>query len=94
MTVMMIVVVMMVVVMMVMKVLTKTTTTPDAIDLVARLLLYMPSQRMTAIEVIAHPFFDDLRQPNTRLKHNRRLPPLFNFLPEGITHIHIFEVNI
>jgi len=67
------------------KVLTKTTTSPEAVDLVSRLLLYTPSHRMSAIDVIAHPFFDELRHPHTRLKHGKRLPPLFNFLPEGIT---------
>jgi glycogen synthase kinase 3 beta len=38
---------------------------------------------MTAIDVIAHPFFDELRKPGLRLRHNKRLPPLFNFTPEG-----------
>ena len=71
--------------MMMMKVLTKTTTTHEAVDLVSRVLLYTPSHRMSAIEVIAHPFFDELREPNKRLKHGKRLPPLFNFLPEGTT---------
>ena len=70
--------------MLMLQVLTKTTTSPDAVDLVSRVLLYTPSHRMSAIEVIAHPFFDELRQPNTRLRHGKRLPPLFNFLPEGI----------
>jgi len=67
----------------VVKVLTKTTTTDEAVDLVSRVLLYQPSHRMSAIDVIAHPFFDELRQPHTRLRHGKRLPPLFNFLPEG-----------
>lgn len=66
------------------KVLNKHTTTPDAVDLVSRILTYTPSTRMSAIEVIAHPFFDELRQPHTRLHHGRRLPPLFNFTPEEL----------
>lgn len=66
------------------KVLTKTTTSPEAVDLVSRLLIYLPSHRMSAIEVLAHPFFDELRQPHTRLRHGKRLPPLFNFLPEEL----------
>ena len=68
-----------------MKVLTKTTTSSDAVDLVSSVLIYTPSRRMSAIDVIAHPFFDELRQPGTHLRHGRRLPPLFNFLPEGTT---------
>lgn len=67
------------------KVLTKTTTSPYAVDLVSSVLIYTPSRRMSAIDVIAHPFFDELRQPGTHLRHGRRLPPLFNFLPEELS---------
>lgn len=66
--------------------------TPDAIDLISRLLEYSPGVRLSAIEAMAHPFFDELRDPNTRLPDSREisanghsgpalrdLPPLFNF---------------
>lgn len=66
--------------------------TPDAIDLISRLLEYSPGVRLSAIEAMAHPFFDELRDPNTRLPDSRNisanghsgpslrdLPPLFNF---------------
>jgi kinase len=32
---------------------------------------------------LVHPFFDELRDPNTRLLNGRFLPPLFNFKPHG-----------
>jgi len=32
---------------------------------------------------LIHPFFDELRDPNTRLPNGRFLPPLFNFKPHG-----------
>ncbi|KAJ1387242.1 P-type ATPase, A domain superfamily [Sesbania bispinosa] len=32
-----------------------------------------------SLEALAHPFFDELRDPNTRLPNGRFLPPLFNF---------------
>eukprot|EP01126_Amoeba_proteus_P009366 TRINITY_DN13545_c0_g1_i4.p1 TRINITY_DN13545_c0_g1~~TRINITY_DN13545_c0_g1_i4.p1 ORF type:complete len:356 (-),score=51.29 TRINITY_DN13545_c0_g1_i4:212-1279(-) len=56
--------------------------TPEAaINLVDRMLIYVPHSRITALEVCAHPFFDELRtlhfQPETNL------PPLFNFTAEG-----------
>lgn len=54
---------------------------PEAVDLVSRLLQYSPSLRFTSIEACAHPFFDELRDPNTRLPNGRPLPPLFNFKP-------------
>ncbi|KAK4273310.1 hypothetical protein QN277_021737 [Acacia crassicarpa] len=51
----------------------------DAVDLVSRLLQYSPNLRITALEALVHPFFDELRDPNTRLPNGRFLPPLFNF---------------
>ncbi|XP_022631998.1 shaggy-related protein kinase eta-like [Vigna radiata var. radiata] len=55
---------------------------PEAIDLASRLLQYSPSLRCTAREACAHPFFDELREPNARLPNGRPLPPLFNFKQE------------
>ncbi|KAK9488920.1 kinase-like domain-containing protein [Lipomyces starkeyi] len=59
---------------------------PDAIDLISRLLEYNPNQRLSAIESMCHPFFDELRDPFTKLPDSRHpenpsheLPPLFNF---------------
>ncbi|KAI9751384.1 MAG: regulator of ime2 [Lichina confinis] len=58
----------------------------DAVDLISRLLEYTPTQRLSAIEALVHPFFDELRDPNTRLpdsRHqnapSRELPTLFDF---------------
>ncbi|KHN43365.1 Glycogen synthase kinase-3 like MsK-1 [Glycine soja] len=52
---------------------------PEAVDLVSRLLQYSPNLRCTALDALTHPFFDELRDPNTRLPNGRFLPPLFNF---------------
>jgi len=52
---------------------------PEAVDLVSKLLCYDPASRLPPIEALAHPFFDDLRQRDTRLPNNRPLPNLFNF---------------
>lgn len=38
---------------------------------------------MLQLEACAHPFFDELRDPETRLPNGRELPPLFNFTPQG-----------
>ncbi|MCO5603572.1 hypothetical protein L7F22_057723 [Adiantum nelumboides] len=54
---------------------------PEAVDLVSRLLQYSPNLRFTALEACVHPFFDELRDPMTRLPNGRPLPPLFNFKP-------------
>lgn len=59
---------------------------PDAIDLISRLLEYSPGSRLSAIEVLTHPFFDELRDPNAKYPDSRNpenpprdFPPLFNF---------------
>ncbi|EWC48303.1 protein kinase gsk3 [Drechslerella stenobrocha 248] len=59
---------------------------PEAIDLISRLLEYTPTQRLSAIDAMCHPFFDELRDPNTKLPDSRGinggpkdLPALFDF---------------
>lgn len=53
-------------------------------ELVARLLEYTPSLRMTPLQACAHSFFDELRDQNTRLPNGRELPPLFNFTEQEL----------
>lgn len=47
------------------------------------MLLYDPQQRITAIEALCHPFFDEIRDPNTRLPNDQPLPPVLNFSRHG-----------
>lgn len=56
----------------------------EAVDLVCRFLQYSPNMRCTAWGACIHPFFDELRDPNTRLPTGRPLPPLFNFNDQEI----------
>lgn len=62
----------------------------NAIDLIAKLLEYTPTERLGAIDAMVHPFFDELREPNTKLPDSRHqtgqlkdLPPLFDFSRHG-----------
>ena len=62
----------------------------NAIDLIARLLEYTPTERQSAIDAMVHPFFDELRAPNTKLPDSRHgtgqlrdLPDLFDFTRHG-----------
>ena len=61
-----------------------------AIDLIAKLLEYTPTERLSAIEAMVHPFFNELREPNTKLPDSRHqtnqlrdLPDLFDFSRHG-----------
>ncbi|RWS30359.1 glycogen synthase kinase-3 beta-like isoform X1, partial [Leptotrombidium deliense] len=62
----------------------RARTSAEAIDLVSRLLEYTPSARITPLQACAHAFFDELRDPNTRLPNGRELPPLFNFTDQEL----------
>ncbi|KAJ1916546.1 glycogen synthase kinase 3 [Mycoemilia scoparia] len=53
----------------------------QGIDLLYRLLDYTPSNRLRALEAMCHGFFDELRDPNTRLPSGEPLPELFDFSP-------------
>ncbi|KAL1916783.1 uncharacterized protein VTP21DRAFT_5487 [Calcarisporiella thermophila] len=57
----------------------RSRTPPEAMDLLSNLLIYTPQQRLTAIEAMCHSFFDELRQPETRLPNGAELPLLFDF---------------
>eukprot|EP01086_Lenisia_limosa_P008422 TRINITY_DN297_c0_g1_i2.p1 TRINITY_DN297_c0_g1~~TRINITY_DN297_c0_g1_i2.p1 ORF type:complete len:343 (+),score=21.75 TRINITY_DN297_c0_g1_i2:154-1182(+) len=66
------------------KVFRKGTPT-EALDLLAKVLRYTPLDRLTCLEALAHPFFDDLRIASLVLPNNLPPPPLFNFTPEELS---------
>ena len=65
----------------------KPGTPSDAVDFVAGLLTYSPQLRPGPLEGLLHPFFDELRDPQTRLLNGDPLPPLFNFTEEEISSV-------
>ena len=52
-------------------------------DLVGQLLEYTPTRRLAPLDACVHPYFDELRQPSTRLPNGKPLPPMFNFSAAG-----------
>jgi len=55
-------------------------TPPEALELVPQMLAYSPSERVTPLGACTHAFFDELRDPNTRLPNGQALPnDLFSF---------------
>ncbi|KAI9494063.1 kinase-like domain-containing protein [Zychaea mexicana] len=57
----------------------KSRTPPEAVEFISQLLQYAPLKRLSAIDAMAHPFFDELRNPETRLANGKALPTLFDF---------------
>lgn len=56
----------------------------NAIDLVSKLLVYKPMGRLSPLEALVHPFFDDLRVPGARLPNGKPLPQIFNFTEDEL----------
>ncbi|ORY85459.1 glycogen synthase kinase-3 beta [Protomyces lactucae-debilis] len=61
-------------------------TPTDALDLIAKVLDYTPTTRLSAFDAMCHAFFDELRDPATVLPDSRNptaepraLPALFDF---------------
>ena len=66
-------------------------TEPSAISLIKSLLEYTPTRRLSAVDAMAHEFFDDLRKDGVTLppyrdsEARRPLPPkLFDFDRHGM----------
>ncbi|KAL5529419.1 GSK1 [Sanghuangporus baumii] len=60
-------------------------TAPEAIDLVAKLLEYTPEARLSAIEAMCHPFFDELKVEGMRMPNGKDFPRLFDFTREELS---------
>lgn len=50
----------------------------------SHILQYNPLARPSASETLVHPFFDELRNPDTKMPTGKDLPPLFNFSIGGL----------
>lgn len=57
----------------------RSKTPKDAINFVASLLVYDPVRRPRPLAALVDSYFDELRDPNTRLPNGMPLPNLFNF---------------
>jgi serine/threonine protein kinase len=57
----------------------RSHVTQEAFDLMDVLLCYTPTARGKPIDLLSHPFFDEIRRPGCVLPNGKPLPPLFNF---------------
>jgi len=57
----------------------RSKTPEDAMDFIASTLAYAPERRIDPLDGCSHAFFDELRNPKTRLPTGKCLPPLFDF---------------
>lgn len=46
----------------------------NAIDLVSKWLRYEPKSRLDPFEALAHPFFDELREPGAKMPNQQAVP--------------------
>jgi len=57
----------------------RSKTPEEAMDFIGSTLAYSPARRVKPLDGCAHPFFDELRDPRTRLPNDTPLPPMFDF---------------
>ena len=62
------------------------SATADSLEFLPRLLDYTPTSRLNSVEAMVHPFFDELRNPETRMPSGRELPQLFDFTREELSN--------
>ncbi|CAK93222.1 unnamed protein product (macronuclear) [Paramecium tetraurelia] len=55
------------------------------VDLLEKIFVYDPNQSISAFEILLHPFFQEIKQPNIKI-NSKSLPNLFNFT-KGIVSI-------
>ncbi len=48
------------------------------VDLLEKIFVYDPNYRISAFDMLIHPFFQELKQPNIKI-NSKSLPNLFNF---------------
>lgn len=61
----------------------RSRTPKEAVDFVAKLLVYDPKARPKPLEALLDSYFNELRDPNTRLPNGHPLPvDLFRFTKE------------
>lgn len=69
----------------------------DAIDLISKLLKYTPKERIGLWEAMNHPYFDELRDPQTKLPNGNPLPSLFDYSEAGnseVVEFNFFVISI
>ena len=67
------------------KVFKRRKVTESYLDLISKLLIYDPDKRLTPLQAICHPFFDELKDSKTVLPNGKSVPrELFEFTREEI----------
>jgi glycogen synthase kinase 3 beta len=59
----------------------RSRTPKEAVEFIGTLLVYSPAIRPRPLESLTSSYFDELRDPKTRLPNGMPLPDLFNFTP-------------
>jgi hypothetical protein len=62
--------------------------------LISKVLVYNPKDRPKASELMAFPFFDELRQQSTKLPNAVALPDLFNFSEGEVADVRLLDTLI
>jgi serine/threonine protein kinase len=61
--------------------------------LIESLLQYEPKNRIPAIEALAHPYFDELRDFETRMPDGSRISDIFHLTDEEIRSANYYTLE-
>lgn len=61
----------------------KDVRSDHLVDLLEKLLIYDPYKRMSAFDILLHPFFSEIKQPNIKI-NSKSLPNIFNFTKDEL----------
>ena len=64
----------------------KNASDPGLLDLISKVLVYNPKERLKPMEAVAHPYFNDLRNQNFQIQECK-IPELFNFTQEELAGV-------
>ena len=56
----------------------KKNTNPEVLDLLQRILCYNPEERITPLEALMHPYFEELRRQRLTI-NGKKIVDLFEF---------------
>ncbi|KAJ5066872.1 protein kinase shaggy-related [Anaeramoeba ignava] len=65
----------------------------NAIDLLSKMLKWSPSQRIDPLIACTHPFFDELKNTDSKLPNGNSLPKLFDLNKEEIETLKMIKQN-
>jgi len=61
-------------------------TPKEAIDLIQQMIRYNPNERISNMDILSHPFFNELKEPNVKMPDGKEIDSkIFSFSNDEIS---------